>query len=99
MRVNNDPHDGIIKDGNGVPAFGQYVDFTGFWFDDYVLTMDHHISEGLGGDGPSVRVKINGDDAQHFFASLEISSVFDKSIGCNPTKDVHRESYEVRNKS
>ena len=94
MEVNNNPHDGIIKDGKGVPALGKYVDFTGFWFDGYVLTIDHHISEGLGEDGPSVRVQINGNDAPVFFTMLEV-----ESDGYNPNKDVHRESYEARNTS
>ena len=97
MEVNNNPHDGVIDGDSEMPSvLGAYVDFTGFWFDDYVCTIDHVIYEGYEDRRPYVEVKINGQDEHSFFTGVEVGSQSDTSIGYNPKYDACREDYAAR---
>jgi|APHM01.1.fsa_nt_gi hypothetical protein len=93
MESHFDSHDGIIDGDESIPEFGEYVDFGGFWSDEYVLTLDTHIYEMNG--VVDVEPKINNRSINEFCFLINAGSESDKSTGITPKDTVFREDTEA----
>lgn len=53
-----------------------FVDQNGFWFDDYVLTIDHQIIPNpTTGDVSDICVNINGKTERRFFNDVKVGDI------------------------